>query len=195
MISPPIKPASRPGRPRSASLAGRPTSPRPCPHPGRARAAPTALVSILPPALQALLEALPPEAHLPLEVLAPLVVERTPLANATLSLWAYLLKPAVLDAIFERHRGRSFEDTLHFDTFVELIRDALVLHNGSGRQSFQRAERAGRPADLQGGRLRQAATDPHLAEHGLLRGGQRADHGRCCRRGTPSPRPPRRWPG
>ena len=144
MIIPPIKPASRrrsaPSRHRSR--AGR--RPRvPAPIPAEPAPAPTALVSILPPALQALLEALPPEAHLPLELLAPLVVERTPLAGATLSLWAYLLKPADLDAIFDRHRGRSFEDTLHFDAFVELIRDALVLHNGSGRQSFQRAREQG----------------------------------------------------
>ena len=64
-----------------------------------------------------------------------MVLQRTPLANATLTLWAYLLKPAVLDEIFQKHRGRSFEDILSFATFVELIRDALVLHKGSGRQA------------------------------------------------------------
>jgi hypothetical protein len=100
-------------------------------------------ISILPPELHALLKALPPEAHLPLEALAPLVVQRTPLANAALSLWAYLLKPAVLDHIFEQYRGRSFEGILSFATFVELIRDALVLHKGSGRQSFRRAQEQG----------------------------------------------------
>jgi hypothetical protein len=100
-------------------------------------------MAILPPALHALLKALPPDAHLPLEALAPLVVQRTPLANATLSLWAYLLKPSVLDSLFEHHRGRSFQDILSFATFVELIRDALVLHQGSGRQSFQRAHEQG----------------------------------------------------
>lgn len=144
MIIPPIKPASRRrGAPaRHRSRAGR--RPRvPVPIPVEPESTPTVPASILPPALQALLEAMPPEAHLPLELLAPLVVERTPLANATLSLWAYLLKPAALGAIFDRHRGRSFEDTLHFDTFIELIRDALVLHNGSGRQSFQRAREQG----------------------------------------------------
>jgi hypothetical protein len=73
-------------------------------------------------------------------LLAPLVVQRTPLANATLTLWAYLLKPTVLQEIFQRYRGRSFEQVLCFATFVELIRDALVLHQGSARQSFQRAE-------------------------------------------------------
>lgn len=65
------------------------------------------------------------------------------MADATLSLWAYLLKPSVLDKIFRQHRGRSFEDILTFPTLVELIRDALVLHKGSGRQSFQRAKEQG----------------------------------------------------
>ena len=45
--------------------------------------------------------------------------------------------------IFQKHRGRSFEDILKFSTFVELIRDALILHKGSGRASFQRAEEQG----------------------------------------------------
>jgi Transposase DDE domain len=104
---------------------------------------PAVAASIFPSALQLLLKALPPEARLPLELLAPLVVQRTPLANATLMLWAYLLKPEVLEEIFRRHRGRSFEQTLSFATFVELIRDALVLHKGSGLQSFQRAQEQG----------------------------------------------------
>ena len=50
-----------------------------------------------------------------------MVLQRTPLANATLSLWSYLLKPSVLDEIFQKHRGRSFEDILKFSTFVETI--------------------------------------------------------------------------
>ena len=118
--------------PGSAWICRRPRVPVP-PEPKGTTALP---VSNPPPALLALLEALPPEAHLPLEPLAPLVVQRTPLADATLSLWAYLLKPSVLDKIFRQHRGRSFEDILTFPTLVELIRDALVLHKGSGRQSF-----------------------------------------------------------
>ena len=144
MIIPPTKTTS----PRRSAPAPRGSRPRrrprvPVPIPLEPEAAPTIPASILPPALEALRRALPPEAQLPLELLAPLVVERTPLANATLSLWAYLLKPAALGAIFERYRGRSFEDVLHFPTFVELIRDALVLHGGSGRQSFQRAAERG----------------------------------------------------
>ena len=144
MVIPPTKTAA-PSRSTTRRRGSRPDRrPRvPVPIPVEPEAAPTVAASILPPALHTLLLALPPEARLPLEALAPLVVQRTPLANATLTLWAYLLKPADLDEIFERYRGRSFEDILSFATFVELIRDALVLHKGSARQSLDRAEEQG----------------------------------------------------
>src|SRR5215469_18324233 len=115
MIIPPTKAASprRSAPARCGSRTGRRPRVR-VPIPLEPESAPTIPASILPPALQALLRALPPEARLPLELLAPLVVQRTPLASSTLSLWAYLLKPPALDAIFRRYRGRSFEDVLSF---------------------------------------------------------------------------------
>lgn len=67
------------------------------------------------------------------------VLQRLPLADAVLSLWAFVMDPAFLDGVFQRHRGRSFEQALKFPVFVELIADALVQHRGSGRQAFQRA--------------------------------------------------------
>jgi hypothetical protein len=70
-------------------------------------------------------------------------LHRLPLADATLSLWAFVLRPAFLDRVFLRYRGRSFEDTLRFAGFVELIGDALLQHAGSGRQSFARAQEHG----------------------------------------------------
>jgi hypothetical protein len=142
MVIPPIKTAS-PRDSRDVQRSSRPGRRPRVPIPDLTESAPVVAASILPPALHALLKALPPEARLPLELLASLVVQRTPLANATLMLWAYLLKPAVLDAIFDRYRGRSFEQALGFATFVELVRDALVLHKGSARQSLQRADEQG----------------------------------------------------
>lgn len=67
------------------------------------------------------------------------VLAQLPLADAVLSLWAYTLRPDFLAGVFDRHRGRSFQDTLSFPVFVELIADALIRHRGSGRQSFERA--------------------------------------------------------
>jgi hypothetical protein len=67
------------------------------------------------------------------------VLRRVPLAEAVLSRWAFVMAPEFLDGVFQRHRGRSFEDVLKFSVLVELIADAIVQHRGSGRQSFERA--------------------------------------------------------
>jgi hypothetical protein len=98
-------------------------------------------IAILPPELAALLKILPPD--MPPEILAAIVLPRVPLANTILTTFAYLLGPTVLDDLFQKHRGRSYHDTLRFSTFVALIRDALVLYKGSARQSFQRAHQEG----------------------------------------------------
>ena len=65
------------------------------------------------------------------------------MADATLSLWAYVLQPTFLARVFAEYRGRSFEETLTFARFVDLIGAALVEHKGSGRQSFTRAQEQG----------------------------------------------------
>jgi hypothetical protein len=70
-------------------------------------------------------------------------LQRLPLADATLSLWAYVLQPTFLAQVFAEHRGRSFEEALTFARFVDLMGDALVRHEGSGRQSFTRAREQG----------------------------------------------------
>jgi hypothetical protein len=100
-------------------------------------------IDILPPEVAALLRALPPDYRLPVELLAPLTLQRVPLANATLTAWSYLLNPEFLDDLYEQYRGRCYEDILSFPTFVALIRDALVLYKGSGRAAFERARDQG----------------------------------------------------
>jgi hypothetical protein len=78
-----------------------------------------------------------------LDVYVRETLQRLPLADATLSLWSFVLQPVFLDGVFAGYRGRSFEDTLTFPVFVELIGDALLQHAGSGRQSFTRAQEQG----------------------------------------------------
>jgi hypothetical protein len=82
-------------------------------------------------------------AERPLDAYARETLQRLPLAAATLSLWAYVLQPTFLAQVFAEYRGRSFEETLSFARFVDLIGDALVEHQGSGRQSFTRAQEQG----------------------------------------------------
>jgi hypothetical protein len=80
-----------------------------------------------------------PDQEAPAGPFARAVLDQLPLAEATLSLWAYTLQPEFLAGVFDRHRGRSFEGVLAFPRFVDLVADALVRHHGSGRQSFVRA--------------------------------------------------------
>jgi hypothetical protein len=79
----------------------------------------------------------------PLDAYARETLQRLPLADATLSLWAYVLQPTFLAQVFAEYRGRSFEETLTFARFVDWMGDALVEHKGSGRQSFTRAQEQG----------------------------------------------------
>jgi Transposase DDE domain len=79
----------------------------------------------------------------PLDAYARETLQRLPLADAAFSLWAYVLQPRFLAQVFAQYRGRSFEDTLTFARFVDLIGEALLEHEGSGRQSFTRAQEQG----------------------------------------------------
>jgi hypothetical protein len=88
-------------------------------------------------------------AERPLDAYALETLQRLPLADATLSLWAYVLQPTFLAQVFAQYHGRSYEDTLTFTRFVDLIGDALLEHEGSGRQSFMRAQEHGTLATSQ----------------------------------------------
>jgi hypothetical protein len=74
---------------------------------------------------------------------APDVLARLPLAEAVLQLWQWHCDPHTLDDLFEDHRGACYTRELSFATLVALIGDALLEHDGSGRQSFQRGRENG----------------------------------------------------
>jgi hypothetical protein len=71
------------------------------------------------------------------------VLRRLPLAAAALSLFNYVLNEPFLDQLFAEHRGRGYEALLSFPTFVSLIRDALLVHEGHGLPAFIKAQEAG----------------------------------------------------
>lgn len=71
------------------------------------------------------------------------VCKRLPLGEAVLRLFDFVCQEEFLQEVFERHRGRSYGKVIHFPLFVQLIADALLEHEGSGRKSFQRAELKG----------------------------------------------------
>src|SRR6516164_7188525 len=69
--------------------AGRVALPLPEPPPEAAELA----IEILPPELAAVRALLPPDFDLPLDILAAMVLPTVPLANATSTVWSYLLDP------------------------------------------------------------------------------------------------------
>jgi hypothetical protein len=85
------------------------------------------------------------------------VCTRLPLAEATLRLLDGITHDDFLDHVFDRYRGRSYEEEISFPTFVHLIADAPLEQDGVARQSFLRAQAEG---DLQAA---------HEAAYGKLR--------------------------
>lgn len=71
------------------------------------------------------------------------VLTRLPLAEAVLSLWAFVCDDDHLQNLYDRHRGACYDKKLTFPLMVQLIADALLQHQGSARQSFQRAREDG----------------------------------------------------
>ncbi len=71
------------------------------------------------------------------------VCSRLPLAEACWRLLDFVTQDDFLDGVFARHKGRSYENAISFPLFVHLIADALLQHQGSGRQSFCRAREDG----------------------------------------------------
>ena len=68
------------------------------------------------------------------------VLSRLPLADAVLSLCSHAMDAEYLQQIYDGYRGRSYEGVLAFPTMVNIICDALLEHEGSGRQAMVRAQ-------------------------------------------------------
>lgn len=74
------------------------------------------------------------------------VLSRLPLAEAAWTLLWHVADEATLSQLFQRHRGTGSEREVRFALLVELVVEALLHHQGSGRQSFQQARDAQRLA-------------------------------------------------
>ncbi len=70
------------------------------------------------------------------------VLERLPLADGVWRVLHYIMADWWLDDVWQRNRGRCYEQTLKFSTLAHLITDALLEHDGSGHQAFERAQEA-----------------------------------------------------
>src|SRR5271170_4511727 len=66
-----------------------------------------------------------------------------PLAKAVAEVLRYVGDDARLQGIFDKERGRCYDNVIQFPDLVALVADALLEHGGSGNQSFARAREAG----------------------------------------------------
>ena len=71
------------------------------------------------------------------------MLSRLPLAEAVLSLWRWVADPLFLLSVFARQRGLGYEKEMSLGGLVELMADALLEQQGSGRQSFERGREQG----------------------------------------------------
>jgi hypothetical protein len=67
------------------------------------------------------------------------LLARLPLADAFYSLWHYLADHAVLQALFQQHRGPAYQQQLTFPELVQVVADALTRYHGSGRPAIRAA--------------------------------------------------------
>jgi len=66
---------------------------------------------------------------------------RLPLADAAFRLLDHAFDGDFLDGVFERNHGRSYEGTISFPLFVNLVADSLLGHRGpSAHQAFKAAQ-------------------------------------------------------
>jgi DDE family transposase len=79
---------------------------------------------------------MPPPPPAPRQPFALETLARLPLAEAFYTLWAHLATDDVLDELFAQHRGRCYQDQLHFAELVEVLADALTRYHGSGRRAI-----------------------------------------------------------
>ena len=71
------------------------------------------------------------------------VCQRLPLADSVFRLLDFCTEDGFLDDVFDRHRGRSYQDILTFPQFVRVVSDTLLKRQRSAQQHFQDARDGG----------------------------------------------------
>ena len=71
------------------------------------------------------------------------VCQRLPLADCVFRLLDFCTEDAFLDAVFDRYRGRSYQDILTFPQLVHIISDALLGRQRSAHRHFHDAQDQG----------------------------------------------------
>ena len=70
-------------------------------------------------------------------------MSRLPLAESVIRFLDFLTEEEFLDGVFDRHRGRSYEQGLQFSSLLYLVSGALLEHRGSAHRAIQHADESG----------------------------------------------------
>ena len=66
------------------------------------------------------------------------MLARMPLAEAVLLLWRWVTVEERMQGMWNAHRGRCYQKVISFGLIVDLLADALLKYNGSGRRAFEK---------------------------------------------------------
>jgi hypothetical protein len=69
-------------------------------------------------------------------------IRRVPVAEGVLSTLAVLFSEKRMAALYENHRGASYENDLSFHSVVELMYSAVIEHEAVGSEAFKAARAA-----------------------------------------------------
>lgn len=72
------------------------------------------------------------------------VLQRLPLAEAVLTVLRFVWDDRRLTDLFEQHRRTGSECKVRFAELVNLVAEAIIQHQGSGRKTFEQAQEEGR---------------------------------------------------
>lgn len=98
------------------------------------------------------------------------LMRRSPLAASVLEACDYMFEDQLLASIWEKGRGRCYEDTLSFDVLLRLMRDALIRHGGSAHQLFVELESDDSHPIDESNFYRKLSRTPTAVSQGLLSG-------------------------
>jgi len=97
------------------------------------------------------------------------LVDRLPLACATLELFDFAFDPRLIGGLYDDHRGRCYTDLLSFPRLLELVRDCLLQHGGSGHRLFLELQRRDAEPVDESNFYRKLARMPVAVSRALLR--------------------------
>src|SRR4029077_1635171 len=110
------------------------------------------------------------------EIFSAAVLSKLPLADAVWRVLHFTFADSCLDDLWERKRGRCYEQVLKFSTLARLVTDALAQHSGSGRQAFERGREAEALPVSIGSAYEKLGNLPLALSEALLEGGTQRLH-------------------